>query len=192
MPKSSEQLETRESLANLAVSQGGENYIGKFGLWMCKCVFWVGLLELYAYFLFCAILEEYLRSISAVDSILNLDRMRQSVYLREQQLKNQTNRPNSLIKKSGMENNIRKTLSVPNISQLFVPIKLLPTSGNQMTNSMIGNELQQGQEQINGSISRRRQPLRSESLANLSGYASRNNENNTVLRPSSLNIGKLR
>ncbi|ODN01520.1 Kinesin-like protein KIF13A [Orchesella cincta] len=188
LPKSSEQLETRESLASLAVSHG-ETYI-----------------------------EEYLRSVSAVDSILNLDRMRQSVYLREEQSKNRPrgtmNRsfqhqnggtPNSQASMSGF---MRKTLSVPNISQLFVG----PTSGgsilgsNMKLSQLNGNPVSAlvspgttigASDVTNGAMGPRRiKPIRSESLANLSGFTSPSlaalspsQQSPNQARPSSLNLG---
>ncbi|KAK2703262.1 hypothetical protein QYM36_018247 [Artemia franciscana] len=84
VPKASEELEDRESLAQLAASEDsgmptedGESYI-----------------------------EKYTRGVSAVESLLALDRLRQSVATKE------------LLQASG-KGFIRKTASVPNISHLF-------------------------------------------------------------------------
>ncbi|XP_053965381.1 kinesin-like protein KIF13A isoform X1 [Anastrepha ludens] len=82
IPKASEELEDRESLAQLAASgddcsaSDGETYI-----------------------------EKYTRGVSAVESILTLDRLRQSVAVKE------------LETAHGQPLSMRKTVSVPNFSQ---------------------------------------------------------------------------
>ncbi|XP_037034787.1 kinesin-like protein KIF13B isoform X4 [Bradysia coprophila] len=84
IPKASEELEDRESLAQLAASgddcsaSDGETYI-----------------------------EKYTRGVSAVESILTLDRLRQSVAIKE------------LEQTHGQPLSMRKTVSVPNFSQLM-------------------------------------------------------------------------
>ncbi|XP_012155796.1 kinesin-like protein KIF13A isoform X4 [Ceratitis capitata] len=84
IPKASEELEDRESLAQLAASgddcsaSDGETYI-----------------------------EKYTRGVSAVESILTLDRLRQSVAVKE------------LETAHGQPLSMRKTVSVPNFSQLM-------------------------------------------------------------------------
>nr|CAD7196325.1 unnamed protein product [Timema douglasi] len=83
IPKASEELEDRESLAQIAASgedsslSDGETYI-----------------------------EKYTRGVSAVESILTLDRLRQSVALKE------------LLQSQG-QSMMRKTASVPNFSQIM-------------------------------------------------------------------------
>jgi len=170
--------------------------------------------------------EEYLRSISAVDSILNLDRMRQSVHLREEQMKN---RPKAVMNKSfqqphggsssnmGVGGFMRKTLSVPNISQLFIGsspsinnlsnLKLSqfsngsPVGISSNTGSPAGQGLLPGEGSTAGngttplSGMRRTRPIRSESLANLSGFtsppgASPSQQSPQAPRPSSLSLGE--
>ncbi|CAH0562408.1 unnamed protein product [Brassicogethes aeneus] len=81
VPKASEELEDRESLAKLAASGEDNNEEG----------------ETY--------IEKYTRGVSAVDSILTLDKLRQSVAVRE------------LLQAQG-QHAMRKTVSVPNFSQL--------------------------------------------------------------------------
>ena len=150
--------------------------------------------------------EEYLRSISAVDSILNLDRMRQSVHVREEQMKSRTRgtlnrnyvQPGAAGLMSGpsgamgsMGGFMRKTLSVPNISQLFIP------SATSTNNLLAASKQSMAQTNGNGAVPgfhsssagaspavpdypnlsghgvlRRQKPIRSESLANLSGFTS--------------------
>uniref|UniRef100_A0A8D8LMB0 Kinesin-like protein KIF13A n=1 Tax=Cacopsylla melanoneura TaxID=428564 RepID=A0A8D8LMB0_9HEMI len=89
IPKASEELEERESLAQIAASgeeaslSDGETYI-----------------------------EKYTRGVSAVEGILTLDRMRQSVAVKEL-LQNQTVPP------VVVNNSMRKTASVPNFSQML-------------------------------------------------------------------------
>ncbi|CAH1153752.1 unnamed protein product [Phaedon cochleariae] len=83
VPKASEELEGRESLAQLAAS--GENSS------LCDG-------ETY--------IEKYTRGVSAVESILTLDRLRQSVAVKE------------LLQARGQPL-MRKTVSVPNFSQLM-------------------------------------------------------------------------
>lgn len=86
VPKASEELEDRESLAQLAASEDdtcssdGETYI-----------------------------EKYTKSVSAVESILTLDRLRQNLAVKELLQNSQ----------GGKSPAMRKTLSVPNLSQLL-------------------------------------------------------------------------
>lgn len=83
IPKASEELEERESLAQIAASGDdcsaidGETYI-----------------------------EKYTKGVSAVESILTLDRLRQSVAVKE------------LETAHGQPLSMRKTVSVPNFSQV--------------------------------------------------------------------------
>nr|XP_023016379.1 kinesin-like protein KIF13B isoform X2 [Leptinotarsa decemlineata] len=84
VPKASEELEGRESLAQLAAS--GENSSFCDG-------------ETY--------IEKYTRGVSAVESILALDKLRQSVAVKE------------LLQARGQPLIMRKTVSVPNFSQLM-------------------------------------------------------------------------
>lgn len=85
IPKASEELEDRESLAQIAASGDdcsaidGETYI-----------------------------EKYTKGVSAVESILTLDRLRQSVAVKE------------LETAHGQPLSMRKTVSVPNFSQVIV------------------------------------------------------------------------
>ncbi|XP_043288221.1 kinesin-like protein KIF13A isoform X4 [Venturia canescens] len=89
IPKASEELEDRESLAQIAASGedsslcDGETYI-----------------------------EKYTRGVSAVESILTLDRLRQSVAVKE------------LLQAKGQPL-MRKTASVPNFSQVLLPLRRL-------------------------------------------------------------------
>ncbi|CAH2050780.1 unnamed protein product, partial [Iphiclides podalirius] len=83
IPKASEELEERESLAQIAAT--GEEASAADG-------------ETY--------IEKYTRGVSAVESILTLDRLRQSVAVRE------------LEQARGQPVTMRKTASVPNFSQL--------------------------------------------------------------------------
>ncbi|XP_055871121.1 kinesin-like protein KIF13A isoform X6 [Biomphalaria glabrata] len=91
MPKGSEDLEDMETLAQMAASQNevsavdGETYI-----------------------------EKYIKGVSAVESILTLDRLRQEVAVKE------------MLANSGrLGSNLRKTTSVPNINQAaYSPSKL--------------------------------------------------------------------
>ncbi len=166
--------------------------------------------------------------------------MRQSVHLREEQVKN---RPRNSMNKSFQQQNggpsssssvggfMRKTLSVPNISQLFIGsspssnnlvgglsklpqinggtgLHLLSTvaaannSANPGLNSLGGGE-------SNNIIRRSTRPIRSESLANLSGFTSppsssinspsqqqqdeeqqQQNQSPQTPRPSSLSLGE--
>lgn len=84
IPKASEELEERESLAQIAASgedtslSDGETYI-----------------------------EKYTRGVSAVESILTLDRLRQNVAVKE------------LLHTQGQPLSMRKTCSVPNFSQIM-------------------------------------------------------------------------
>lgn len=180
--------------------------------------------------------EEYLRSVSAVDSILNLDRMRQSVYLREEQMKSRPQKLNTSFQHqngvpggaspAGMSGFMRKTLSVPNISQLFVGggggttpsgnsalgsnMKLSQLNGNPVGSSLLspstGNSdivTNGGNGMLGGGGVRRIKPIRSESLANLSGFTSprasellspqnsQQQQSPNQTRPNSLNLGEL-
>ena len=101
IPKASEELEDRESLAQLVVSGedtslfDGETYIGEnFSL------LYTFILIFSSYFL-----EKYTRGVSAVENILSLDRLRQSVAVKE------------LLQAKGQPL-MRKTASVPNFSQV--------------------------------------------------------------------------
>ncbi|KZS16304.1 Kinesin-like protein [Daphnia magna] len=87
VPKASEELEDRESLAQLAAS--GEDVYSEDG-------------ETY--------IEKYTKSVGAVESILTLDRLRQNLAVKEL-LQNQQGGKTS--------STMRKTLSVPNLSQLL-------------------------------------------------------------------------
>lgn len=129
IPKASEDIEDRESLALLAASDvdltacDGESYI-----------------------------ERYTKSVSALESLLTLDRLRQEVAVREQiakkakralQLLQSNNRVSST--GYGLENSeLRKTLSVPNMAQ-FVANHLSLNNQNEstlspnMTSKMLNN-----------------------------------------------------
>lgn len=175
-----------------------------------------------------------MRSVSAVDSILNLDRMRQSVYLREEQMKSRPQKLNRSFQHqngvsggaspSGMTGFMRKTLSVPNISQLFVGGGGAPTTTSILGSNMKLSQLNgnpaggllspstplglssDGGTTLSNGVARRVKPIRSESLANLSGFTrstaqdllsppSNTNQQNqqqspNQTRPSSLNIGR--
>jgi len=89
VPKASEELEDRESLAQLAAS--GEDVYSADG-------------ETY--------MEKYTKSVGAVESILTLDRLRQNLAVKEL-LQSSTGG------KSSSSAQMRKTLSVPNLSQLL-------------------------------------------------------------------------
>lgn len=99
IPKASEELEDRESLAQLAASgddcaaNDGETYI-----------------------------EKYTRGVSAVESILTLDRLRQSVAIKE------------LEQTHGQPLSMRKTVSVPNFSQVSDIHSISHKSFNCVTN----------------------------------------------------------
>ncbi|KAK7582634.1 hypothetical protein V9T40_014079 [Parthenolecanium corni] len=90
IPKASEELEERESLAQIAAS--GENTSLSDG-------------ETY--------IEKYTKSVSAVESILTLDKLRQSVAVKERLLAQGSNNT------SYQNVSMRKTASVPNFSQLM-------------------------------------------------------------------------
>lgn len=87
VPKASEELEDRESLAQLAAS-GEDAYSGDG--------------ETY--------IEKYTKSVGAVESILTLDRLRQNLAVKEL-LQNQQG--------GKVDPYMKKTLSVPNLSQLL-------------------------------------------------------------------------
>lgn len=161
--------------------------------------------------------EEYIRSISAVDAILNLDRMRQSVHLREEQMKSRPRSTMQISQQQGMSNSsfsvgnfMRKTLSVPNISQLFIPPSPASISSGKLAQENglshpstkannvdgYGNRISIGDVGSTG-FSRKN---RSESLANLSGFTSppsggsiqgtpTSEADCPQPRPSSLNLG---
>lgn len=61
---------------------------------------------------FCLLLEKYTRGVSAVESILTLDRLRQSVAIKE------------LEQSHGQSLSMRKTVSVPNFSQVPNPVAM--------------------------------------------------------------------
>ena len=108
IPKSSEELEDRESLAVMAAAgqdldtEDGESYI-----------------------------EKYTRGLSAVDTILHLDRLRQSVAVKEK-LKLKTATPCS----QQLPVNMRKTMSVPNFVQMSQSFSLDSLSSYQMKSSV--------------------------------------------------------
>lgn len=132
IPKASEDIEDRESLALLAASGvdltacDGESYI-----------------------------ERYSKSVSAVESILTLDKLRQEVAVREQMAKKaKIAMQNSLADKSSLSSSpfgpfatgseaLRKTLSVPNIANMSqfgsrvvrIPIDS-PTSSRMSTSAV--------------------------------------------------------
>lgn len=105
VPKASEELEDRESLAQIAASGedtslcDGETYIGKL-------IVHFNTIEIKH-----LILEKYTRGVSAVESILTLDRLRQNVAVKE------------LLQAKGQPL-MRKTASVPNFSQVCTTFKL--------------------------------------------------------------------
>ncbi|XP_076261045.1 kinesin heavy chain 73 isoform X3 [Rhynchophorus ferrugineus] len=105
VPKASEELEDRESLAQLAAS--GDNNTS-----LCDG-------ETY--------IEKYTRGVSAVESILTLDRLRQSVAVKE------------LLQAKGQPL-MRKTVSVPNFSQLM-RLETLSTESLRMSRSESVSEL---------------------------------------------------
>lgn len=105
VPKASEELEDRESLAQLAAS--GDNNTS-----LCDG-------ETY--------IEKYTRGVSAVESILTLDRLRQSVAVKE------------LLQAKGQPL-MRKTVSVPNFSQLM-RFDALSTESLHMSRSESVSEL---------------------------------------------------
>lgn len=141
IPKASEDIEDRESLALLAASDvdltacDGESYI-----------------------------ERYTKSVSALESLLTLDRLRQEVAIREQIAKRakralQLLQSNNHVSSTGysLENNeLRKTLSVPNMAQ-FVANQLSLSSQNGSTLSsniaskMINNKTINNSSKIIGS-----------------------------------------
>lgn len=123
IPKASEELEDRESLAQLAASgddcsaMDGETYIGKF---RClrkrkpnnfKIIFLLIHLNIKT--------EKYTRGVSAVESILELDRLRQSVAIKE------------LEQTHGQPLSMRKTVSVPNFSQVCICYMILVSAPNE-------------------------------------------------------------
>ncbi|CAG9581724.1 unnamed protein product [Danaus chrysippus] len=97
IPKASEELEERESLAQIAAS--GEEASAADG-------------ETY--------IEKYTRGVSAVESILTLDRLRQSVAVKE------------LEQARGQPITMRKTASVPNFSQLSQAIESAAKNGTNI------------------------------------------------------------
>ena len=105
VPKASEDLEDRESLAQLAASgedcgfsADGETYI-----------------------------EKYTKSVGAVESILTLDRLRQHLAIKE------------LVQTHGGKNSsMRKTFSVPNLSQLLRWQEENSSSGTTTTGGKMG------------------------------------------------------
>lgn len=118
IPKASEDIEDRESLALLAASSvdltacDGESYI-----------------------------ERYTKSVSAVESILTLDRLRQEVAVREQIARNAkfAMQSTSISPSSGHSNflspnseaQLRKTVSVPNMANMALQVKALDISTDQ-------------------------------------------------------------
>lgn len=106
IPKASEELEDRESLAQMAALGedsiiDGETYIGKIHQ---RKVYYVSNC--------CCFIEKYMRGVSAVESILTLDRLRQSVAVKE------------LLQAQGPPL-MRKTVSVPNF-QVRILCSILP------------------------------------------------------------------
>ncbi|XP_063899728.1 kinesin-like protein KIF13A isoform X6 [Helicoverpa armigera] len=97
IPKASEELEERESLAQIAAT--GEEASAADG-------------ETY--------IEKYTRGVSAVESILTLDRLRQSVAVKE------------LEQARGQPITMRKTASVPNFSQLSQALENAAKNGNNL------------------------------------------------------------
>ncbi|XP_075976205.1 kinesin heavy chain 73 isoform X4 [Anticarsia gemmatalis] len=97
IPKASEELEERESLAQIAAT--GEETSAADG-------------ETY--------IEKYTRGVSAVESILTLDRLRQSVAVKE------------LEQARGQPITMRKTASVPNFSQLSQALENAAKNGNNI------------------------------------------------------------
>ncbi|XP_044582123.1 kinesin-like protein KIF13A isoform X7 [Cotesia glomerata] len=100
IPKASEELEDRESLAQIAAS--GEDS---------------GLCDGETY------IEKYTRGVSAVESILTLDRLRQNVAVKE------------LLQAQGQPL-MRKTASVPNFSQVLLPLQRLACTIMRFDTSM--------------------------------------------------------
>lgn len=107
IPKASEELEDRESLAQLAASgddcsaADGETYIGT-----SKTLKSSSLRMKLTKQKHCLFAEKYTRGVSAVESILTLDRLRQNVAVKE------------LEQAHGQPMSMRKTVSVPNFSQV--------------------------------------------------------------------------
>ena len=105
VPKSSAELEDRESLAVMAASgqdletEDGETYI-----------------------------EAYTKGLSAVDTILHLDRLRQSVAVKEK-LK-------TVDTAAQQQKNMRKTMSVPNFVQMSQSFSVDNFSSVQMRSSI--------------------------------------------------------
>ena len=105
VPKSSVELEDRESLAVMAASgqdletEDGETYI-----------------------------EAYTKGLSAVDTILQLDRLRQSVAVKEK-LK-------TVGATAQQQQNMRKTMSVPNFVQMSQSFSMDNFSSAQMRSSI--------------------------------------------------------
>lgn len=110
IPKASEELEDRESLAQMAASgddgDGEETYIGKRIL--------TSRIRKILNFKFHP--EKYTKGVSAVESILTLDRLRQNVAIKEleQQLIG--------LQKQNSSTSMRKTCSVPNFSQVSLDL----------------------------------------------------------------------
>ncbi|XP_026320336.1 kinesin-like protein KIF13B isoform X4 [Hyposmocoma kahamanoa] len=99
IPKASEELEERESLAQIAAT--GEEASAADG-------------ETY--------IEKYTRGVSAVESILTLDRLRQSVAVKE--LEQAHGQP--------ITAHMRKTASVPNFSQLSQALEIAAKNGTNL------------------------------------------------------------
>lgn len=115
IPKASEELEDRESLAQLAASgddcaaNDGETYIGESERELIS-MNQHRLVLIFNVIIHRAI-EKYTRGVSAVESILTLDSLRQSVAIKE------------LEQTHGQPLSMRKTVSVPNFSQVSASIK---------------------------------------------------------------------
>lgn len=122
IPKASEELEDRESLAQIAASGednslcDGETYIGKFNNYFAEYfINWRSInldKSIIETHMSDVCLEKYTRGVSAVESILTLDRLRQSVAVKE------------LLQAQGQPL-MRKTASVPNFSQVLLPLRRL-------------------------------------------------------------------
>ena len=107
VPKSSAELEDRESLAVMAASgqdletEDGESYI-----------------------------EKYTKGLSAVNTILHLDRLRQNVAVKEKM------KTVGVGTQQQQQQNMRKTMSVPNFVQMSQSLSLDNFSSLQMRSSI--------------------------------------------------------
>ncbi|XP_012274731.1 kinesin-like protein KIF13B isoform X2 [Orussus abietinus] len=150
IPKASEELEDRESLAQIAASGednslcDGETYI-----------------------------EKYTRGVSAVESILTLDRLRQSVAVKE------------LLQAQGQPL-MRKTASVPNFSQVLLPLRRLGRTIMRFDTSMDSLNVTRSESvtDLNSELNGLPHPRRTSS-----GH-SRNDENFLTSPPKSFGIAR--